>query len=88
MRKAYGLVKEWIKGKIARHRIERVSNEIIVWVSHNPQASIHDFANMMEGEGYYITGFSIAGDEVVFSNYTGYQINVKLGVGTDEKSDD
>ena len=85
MRKAYGWVKEWIRNRLAIFRVKRVSNEIIIWISHNPQANMSDFTDMMGGHGYYITGFSIAGDEVVYANSIGYQINVKLGVGTDEE---
>ena len=86
MRKAYEWVKGWIKDKITRRRVERLSNEIIVWITNNQQANMNDFTDMMGGYGYYITGFSLAGDEVVFANNTGCQINIKLGVETDEEN--
>lgn len=84
---------EYIKHKIRTRKAIRKSNvlaqEIIVWMSANKDATMYEFTTMMEGHGFFISGFSITGDEVVFANNDDCQINVCLALGekdTDEQS--
>lgn len=82
---------DWFRERKARKKskemTERLAQLIAVWMMENSKASLEDFITMMAGIGFDVSGYSLAGDEIVFDDYNGFSINVHLGVKDVAESD-